>query len=218
MASIPLLSGCAVTPIGGAAGSAPAPVVSAAPGTVNCDYRPGGTPAAPADPPLGRNVPATGTSSATLTMGGKPVQIELDRTAAPCTVASFESLISQGYFTGTSCHRLATTGLFMLQCGDPSGTGRGGPGYSFDDELAGVTGYPAGTVAMANAGPGTNGSQFFLVYADSRLPPNYTVFGRMDAASTQVVADLAALGHDASYPDGTGRPHADTTISAAVSG
>ena len=183
-----------------------------------CDYRPGGTPAAPADPPPGRNVPATGTSSVTLTMGGEPVQIELDRAAAPCTVASFESLVSQGYFTGTSCHRLATTGLFMLQCGDPSGSGRGGPGYVFDDELAAASGYPAGTVAMVNAGPGTNGSQFFLVYADSRLPPNYTVFGRMDAASTQVIADVAALGHDASYPDGTGLPHADTTITAAVSG
>ena len=71
----------------------------------------------------------------------------------------------------------AATGIYVLQCGDPTGTGTGGPGYSFDDELTGDETYPAGTLAMANAGPNTNGSQFFIVYGDTPLPPNYTVFG-----------------------------------------
>src|SRR5699024_8063385 len=80
---------------------------------------------------------------------------------APCTVNSFLSLAGQEYFDDTDCHRLTTEGIFVLQCGDPTGTGSGGPGYSFADELDGSETYPAGTLAMANAGPDTNGSQFF---------------------------------------------------------
>ena len=90
----------------------------------------------------------------------------------------------------------------MLQCGDPTGTGSGGPGYSFDDELTGKETYPAGTLAMANAGPNTNGSQFFLVYADTPLPPSYTVFGKMDPAGRRVVARIAAAGTADGGPDG----------------
>ena len=118
---------------------------------------------------------------------------KLDNGKAPCTVNSFASLAQQGYFDNTPCHRLTTAPeLGVLQCGDPSGTGTGGPGYRFPNEyptnqyrltdpaLQVPVLYPRGTLAMANAGPGTNGSQFFLVYRDSMLPPTYTVFGTID--------------------------------------
>lgn len=220
LALVPLLAclglaSCAVTPPTTPT-SAAGP--GAAAGTVSCSYRPATAPVRPVDPPDGVGVPATGTVVVTLQLGGKPLRFELDRAKAPCTVNSFESLARQGWFTNTTCHRLATRGIFMLQCGDPSGSGRGGPGYNFDDELAGTTSYPAGTLAMANSGPDTNGAQFFLVYADSTLSPRYTVFGTMDAASTQVVADLAFQGHDASYSDGTGRPNGPATITGVALG
>ena len=83
----------------------------------------------------------------------------------------------------------------MLQCGDPTGTGTGGPGYSFDDELSGDETYPAGTLAMANAGPNTNGSQFFIVYEDTQLPPAYAVFGTVDEAGVKTVQEVAGEGH-----------------------
>ena len=95
----------------------------------------------------------------------------LDADKTPCTVNSFVSLADQNYFNGTGCHRMTTAGIFVLQCGDPSETGTGGPGYSFADEVDGSETYGPGTLAMANAGPNTNGSQFFIVYGDSPLPP-----------------------------------------------
>lgn len=186
--------------------------------TTSCTYRVSGQSAKAVEPPPKTNVSTVGTVTVAMTMGGEPVVLTLDRSKAPCTVNSFESLAKQGFFTGSSCHRLGTQGLLMLQCGDPTATGMGGPGYSFDDELEHTKGYPAGTVAMANSGPDTNGSQFFLVYGDTPLPPRYTVFGSMDAASTQVVSDMAFQGHDDRYGDGTGFPHADTTISEVTVG
>lgn len=116
----------------------------------------------------------------TLLMEEGEVTITLDRSAAPCTVNSFLALAEQGYFDDTTCHRLVDTGIFVLQCGDPTATGMGGPGYVFDDELTGDETYPPGTVAMANAGPDTNGSQFFMVWAETELPASYTVFGTLD--------------------------------------
>ena len=113
--------------------------------------------------------------------------------SAPCTVSSFVSLAKQGYFDDTKCHRLVPG--FVLQCGDPSATGTGGPGYRFADELKGDETYPAGTVAMANAGPNTNGSQFFIVLADSGLPPQYTVFGSVDDAGLKVARDIEKDGN-----------------------
>ena len=104
------------------------------------------------------------------------------------------SLAEQGYFDDTTCHRLTTKGIFVLQCGDPTATGSGGPGYSFEDELDGSEKYPAGTIAMANAGPDTNGSQFFLVYEDTELPPSYTTFGTIDDAGLDVVEEVADAG------------------------
>ena len=137
------------------------------------------------------------------------IPVTLDADQAPCAVNSLFSLAKQGYFDRTPCHRLSTQGYFVLQCGDPTGTGRGGPGYTFADELvdndprlqpcgteAGqqYCTYNAGTVAMANAGANTNGSQFFLVYGNSKFPPDSTVLGNMDAAGLKVVKEIAAKG------------------------
>jgi peptidyl-prolyl cis-trans isomerase B (cyclophilin B) len=131
------------------------------------------------------------------------ITVQLDAAKAPCTVASFAYLAGKKYFDGTTCHRLVTDGIFVLQCGDPSGTGSGGPGYSFTDENLDATSgtYPEGTVAMANAGPNTNGSQFFLVYQDSRLSPNYTPFGKVTAGLDQV-KKVAAAGTSERAADG----------------
>jgi peptidyl-prolyl cis-trans isomerase B (cyclophilin B) len=137
------------------------------------------------------------------------VTADLLTAQAPCTVNSFRYLAANGYFDGTPCHRLTTSGIFVLQCGDPSGKGSGGPGYAFADEnLTGAT-YPAGTLAMANAGPGTNGSQFFVVYADTQLPPNYTPFGKVTAGLDAVAAIGKAGTKDGS---GDGAPKSDVTI------
>ena len=103
---------------------------------------------------------------------------------APQTTTNMTTLANQKYFNGTICHRLTTSGLYVLQCGDPTAQGGGSPGgwVGYKEEnlpKAGPKNYPAGTLAMANGGPGTNGSQFFLVYADTELGPDYTIFGRI---------------------------------------
>lgn len=124
---------------------------------------------------------------------------------APCTTNSFRFLAQRHYFDGTHCHRLTTRGIFVLQCGDPTGTGSGGPGYVFPDEnLSGAT-YPAGTVAMANAGPNTNGSQFFFVYKDSKLAPAYTPFGKV-TWGLNVLRRIARAGEDDQNGPGDGYP------------
>ncbi|MFJ4044328.1 peptidylprolyl isomerase [Microbacterium sp. NPDC089987] len=197
------LTGCASNPDAAEPGSAaPAPSSSASEASGTCSYPASSRPAskdvdAPAaDPTETAEVPVT------VATGVGELKMTLDAAKTPCTVNNFLSLAEQGYFDGTTCHRLTTDGIFVLQCGDPSATGTGGPGYSFADELDGSETYEAGTLAMANAGPDTNGSQFFIVYADSQLPPNYAVFGHLDEASTAVVADVAAAGTDNGGSDG----------------
>jgi len=187
-------------------------IAAASPGTVNCTYVTGSSPAKPVDPPSGANVASTGTVAVVITTNEGPITITMDRSKTPCTINSFLSLAQQKYFDATSCHRLVTSGLFLLQCGDPTGTGSGGPGYTFRDETYATDTFPAGTVAMANAGTNTNGSQFFLVYADSPLPPKYTVFGHMDAAGIAVVAKVAAGGDDGSISAGGGKPNIPVNI------
>jgi peptidyl-prolyl cis-trans isomerase B (cyclophilin B) len=126
--------------------------------------------------------------------------------AAPCTTYSFRFLIEHGFYNGTHCHRLTTQRIYVLQCGDPTGTGSGAPGYSFNDEnLAGAT-YPAGTVAMANAGPNTNGSQFFFTWKDTTLRPNYTPFGVV-ISGLDVLQRIAAAGDDEQNGPGDGYPN-----------
>jgi peptidyl-prolyl cis-trans isomerase B (cyclophilin B) len=148
--------------------------------------------------------------TAKITLGQGPVTLKLDAAAAPHTVNSFVFLTNQHFFDGVYCHRLTTAGLYVLQCGDPTGTGSGGPGYSFKDEnltAASIKGgtYPAGTVAMANSGPNTNGSQFFLVYKDSPLPANYTPFGTI-TGGLDVLNAIAAKGSDNANGQGDGKP------------
>lgn len=126
------------------------------------------------------------------------IKISTDAKAAT-TAGTMAWLANSGFFNNTSCHRLTTQGIFVLQCGDPASDGTGGPGFSFPDEnlpTAGADGnfvYPRGTVAMANSGPNTNGSQFFLVYQDSPLPPNYSVWGRI-TEGLNVLDNVASAG------------------------
>jgi peptidyl-prolyl cis-trans isomerase B (cyclophilin B) len=132
------------------------------------------------------------------------VQMLTDK--APCTTFSFRFLASQGFYNQTHCHRLTVQRIFVLQCGDPTGTGSGAPGYAFNDEnLAGAT-YPAGTVAMANAGPNTNGSQFFFTWKDTRLSPAYTPFGKV-IGGMDVLQKIAAAGDDQQNGPGDGYPN-----------
>ncbi|AZI59540.1 peptidylprolyl isomerase [Nakamurella antarctica] len=202
------MSGCSSDGGKAAVASAPSPASSASPssadaavstpaaasgGAAACTYTPAGPTAKSNNPP-----PATAATSgspvATMTIGQGTIALTLKPATAPCTVNSFTSLASQKYFDGTKCHRLtASPSLSVLQCGDPTATGTGGPGYEFADELAGTETYPRGTLAMANAEPGTNGSQFFLVYADSTLPPSYTVFGTI-TSGLEILDGIAAKG------------------------
>lgn len=180
-----------------------------------CSYPVSREPARPVDPPSTTGVPVIGSATATLEMAAGTVTITMNRASAPCAVHSFESLALQQYFDGTRCHQLVDSGIFVLQCGDPTGTGQGGPGYTFADELSGQERYTPGVVAMANAGPDTNGSQFFFVWADSDLPPKYTVLGTVDARSLTVIQEIASQGVDAA--DGVS-PIADAGLTRVVMG
>jgi peptidyl-prolyl cis-trans isomerase B (cyclophilin B) len=180
--------------------------------------------AKPVKPPRAGRVPTTpATVGATIVTDGGVIAVQLDNGKAPCTVNNFVSLAQQGFYDDTPCHRLATsTTLGMLQCGDPTGQGTGGPGYRFPNEyptnqfrladpgLQTPVVYPRGTLAMANGGPGTNGSQFFVVYADSQLPPTYTVFGSVDETGLAVVGKIAAGGVKDGSDDGN--PATSVTI------
>lgn len=158
-------------------------------------------------PPDPRHTPDHGTVPVTLFTNLGLIPLTLDRAEAPCTVQSFLHLVRHGFYNRTICHRLTTyPTLKVLQCGDPSGTGEGGPGYRFKDELptnlppapTDPTGarrvYARGVLAMANAGPDTNGSQFFLVFADSALRPNYTIFGSVRPLGLHTLDRIAAGG------------------------
>lgn len=132
-----------------------------------------------------------------------PIAIALNP-KAPKTLESFTSLSAQKYFDDTSCHRLTTEGIYVIQCGDPTGTGTGGPDYTIPDEnlpTGTSNNYPAGTVAMANSGPGTNGSQFFIVYKNSTLPPNYTIWGTV-TEGMETIEKIAAAGTTDGSSDG----------------
>ena len=132
------------------------------------------------------------------------IDIEIDQ-AAPKTADSMIFLANEGYYTDSDCFRLTTEGLFVLQCGSPTNNGQGGPGYTVPDENlpeAGTDNYPEGTVAMANAGAGTSGSQFFIVYKNTTLPPNYTIWGKV-VSGLDVVQKVAAAGVQGGGADGT---------------
>ena len=193
----------------------------------NCQY-PATTEKAskPVNPPRTGRVPtAPATVDATVVTNEGAIGLRLDNGTSPCTVNNFVSLAQQGFFDGTPCHRLTTSAtLGVLQCGDPTGEGSGGPGYRFPNEyptnqyrladpaLEVPVTYPRGTLAMANAGQGTNGSQFFLVYADSQLPPTYTAFGTVDETGLAVVDRIAAGGVEDGSEDG--KPASAVTITS----
>ncbi|WP_083653983.1 peptidylprolyl isomerase [Mycobacterium sp. GA-1841] len=182
----------------------------------NCQYPPTTEPATtPVKLPRTGTVPTAPASvEAGIVTDRGTIGLKLANGKAPCTVNNFASLASQGFFDGTRCHRLTTGDLAALHCGDPSGHGSGGPGYRFPNEyptnqyrlsdpaLRQPVVYPRGTVAMANSGSGTNGSQFFLVYQDSWLPPTYTVFGTVDRTGLATLDKIAAAGVAGGGTDG----------------
>jgi peptidyl-prolyl cis-trans isomerase B (cyclophilin B) len=159
----------------------PTPSPTVAEPATHCVYTASGTAARKVSLPSATpNYKATYT--ATISTNRGPIVIDLLNSKATCTVNSFVHLAAAGFFSKTPCFRLSTSdGVYILQCGDPTGKGSGGPGYGFGNEnLTGAT-YPAGTLAMANVSgvANSNGSQFFLVYKDSSLPPDYTPFGKI---------------------------------------
>ena len=162
----------------------------------------------------------SGDVEATITTSVGDLKLTLDADKAPCTVNSFVSLAQQGYYDDTSCHRLGdTSGFHMLQCGDPTGTGMGGPGYTVPDEYTGKETYPAGTLAMARTSqPNSGGSQFFMVFGDTQLAPEYTVFGTLDDASVKLLEKVAAAGTDNSEGQGVGKPLKPVTFEKVTIG
>ena len=163
-------------------------------------------------------VPGTGRATLTLTTNRGTITVDLDRAKTPCAVASLSFLTGKNYYRNTSCHRLDTA-ISVLQCGDPTGTGAGTPGYLFADEnlpTGATPAYRAGDVAMANAGsPWTDGSQFFFVYEDSDLPPGYGIFGHV-VTGLDVVKAVAAGGDDGALPGAGGHPTLPLTFTTAT--
>jgi peptidyl-prolyl cis-trans isomerase B (cyclophilin B) len=206
----------------------PAPAMPAALG--HCAFT--STPQDPASKPVPvptlAEASSSGTVPATIQTDKGPIPLTLDRATGPCAVENFMSLAKAGFYDNTPCHRLTTTeGLKVLQCGDPTGTGSGGPGYTINDEpptgLApaanGAVVYPRGTVAMAKtSAPNSGGSQFFLVYADSTLPPDYTVFGTIGAPGLATLDGVAKAGTDNSNGTGDGKPVTPVQIQTVTVG
>ena len=192
------------------ASATPSPTPSPTPSTVaepatHCTYT--------SNPPAARKVnfpPATpdykASYAATITTNRGPIVIDLLNSKATCTVNSFVSLAKQGFYNNTPCPRLSSSASpYMLQCGDPTGKGSGGPGYEFGSEnLTGAT-YPAGTLAMANESgvPDSNGSQFFLVYQNSSLPADYTPFGKI-VSGLNILQNVGKRGYGPPLSSGGG--------------
>jgi peptidyl-prolyl cis-trans isomerase B (cyclophilin B) len=192
-----------VTPSASATPS-PAPTTVAEPAT-HCTYTAAGTAARKVTVP-----PATpdykATYQATLNTNRGAIVLDLLNSKATCTVNSFVHLAAQDFYNSSPCFRLSTSGgVYILQCGDPTGKGSGGPGYEFASEnLTGAT-YPAGTLAMANetGEPDSNGSQFFLVYKASSLSPDYTPFGKI-VSGLNILQAVAKAGYGPPISSGGG--------------
>ena len=132
----------------------------------------------------------------TFTTNCGEIVIQANGKGAPITVTALAALANGGFYNKTLCHRLTTNIIYVLQCGDPTGTGIGKPNFSYRDEnlpQAVQTNYPAGTVAMANSGANTNGSQFFIVYEDTSMDPDYTIWGRV-IKGLEIVRAIAEAG------------------------
>ncbi len=185
---------------------------STAPATP-CTYTTSGTAAKEVSPPSNTSPLNTGTVDVTMVLNGTDVPMTLNRATAPCGVNAFLSLAQQGFYNDTNCHRLTRSDqLNILQCGDPTGQGNGGPGYTFASETTGSETYPVGTVALANAGPSTTGSQFFIVYGTTTIDPSYTIIGQVTGDGMTVIQDIAAQGVQNNRQDGA--PVATATITS----
>jgi len=189
-------------------------------GTVACTYTPdeSGNPnlkevGTPPDP---KATPARGTSTLRMSTNQGDLKLTLDRAKAPCAAASFTYLAGKKFFDGSPCHRLVNQPNFgVLQCGDPTGSGSGGPTYKYAEEVTPKTTYPKGTIAMAKTqDPNTTSSQFFLCFVDTQLPPQYTVVGTVDAAGLTVLEKVAAGGIKGAGATGDGAPAVPVTIKA----
>jgi peptidyl-prolyl cis-trans isomerase B (cyclophilin B) len=180
-----------------------------------CSYQASGTAARKVGlPPAKPDYKAS--YQATIHTNRGDVVMDLRNSKATCTVNSFVYLAAKKYFNATSCQRLTTVDPYVLQCGDPTGTGRGGPGYVFNNEnLEGAT-YTQGTVAMANTGaPDSNGSQFFLVYKNSKLPASYTPFGEV-VKGLGIIQNVAKAGSDNANGSGDGHPKEKVVIESVT--
>ncbi|MCF6507549.1 peptidylprolyl isomerase [Blastococcus sp. MG754426] len=190
-------------------------------GTVTCEYLPdesGNTNLTDVGtPPNPEATPTQGTATVLMSTNQGDVTLTLDRAQAPCAAASFVYLTEQGFYDGTPCHRLVDAETFgVLQCGDPTGTGSGGPSYKYAEEVTPDTTYPRGTVAMAKtAAPNSTGGQFFLTFVDTELPPEYTVVGTVDEAGLGVLDAVAAGGVQGAEGPGDGAPNIPVTIEDA---
>jgi len=196
------------------------------PGTVACTWIPEdgssgskvkdvGTPAA--------NAPNVGTSTLTMDTNLGAITATVDLAKAPCTAGAFTYLASKNFWDNTKCHRLTTEGIKVLQCGDPTATGKGwresdgsgGPSFRYAEENLPTNAkpaYPKGTVAMAKTSqPSTTGSQFFIVYEDTDLPPDYTVLGKV-TKGLDIVEGVAKAGTDNANGQGDGHPKKEVTI------
>lgn len=190
--------------------------------TVQCEYNESGEAANDATVPNGDDISTEGTVTVNFTTNRGEIPMELDRALAPCTVNAITDLVDQGYYDDTICHRMTTGGLAVLQCGDPTGSGSGGPGFQFAneyptdelDDTAVQSIYPRGSIAMANAGSGTNGSQFFLNYADSTLAPDYTYFGNVTEEGLETLDAIAETGVEGGASDGA--PAEEVRIESAT--
>ena len=169
-------------------------------------------PAKPVSVPPTTRPPRSGKVDLLVSTSQGPMTFALNRAEAPCAVENFVSLAQQNYYNGTPCHRVTSGTLNVLQCGDPLGNGSGGPGYEFGDELTGKEKYTRGVIAMANGGANTNGSQFFIVYKNSTLGPNYTIFGTV-TSGLKVVDKVAAHG---STPANDGKPKLPITLNTVA--
>ncbi|STC78616.1 peptidyl-prolyl cis-trans isomerase [Corynebacterium minutissimum] len=192
--------------------------------TVTCEYPEAGDASREVAIPKGKNIPAKGEVTVNFATKQGDIEMTLDRSLAPCTVNAITDMISAEYYDDTVCHRMTDGGIFVLQCGDPTGQGSGGPGFQFaneyptdeaDDEALGKMAlYPKGSLAMANAGPDTNGSQFFINYKDSELPPAYTYFGNLTAKGQKTIDAIAAKG--VKDGAGDGQPAEEVRITKAT--
>ena len=158
-------------------------------------------------PPDPKPTPTTD-KTAVFTTNLGTIDVTLDAKNAPCNVQSIEYLISKKFYDNTGCPRSVNSGIFVVQCGDPTGTTAGGPTYNTKDENLAKAAYPAGTLAMANSGPNTNGSQFFFITKDSTgaLGKNYTVIGHV-TSGLSILQKVAQGGDDGSNQAGGGKPN-----------